>query len=425
MKVLWVTPSNTFYNQGDKKFSNNGYNGGGWIGAQQIELMKDDDIELAIMFTSKDIHDNKRVIDGVRYYPIIEKVNILTHLKRFYFPPESSYFDRVKKQVDQVIEDFSPDLIHVFGLECNLAEIIYNYDIPHLVHLQGLMLPYAESYLPPAISLKSIYCYGKWWRERIFNNGFRYYYNVTKSKCQREIYLCRHLKNCTGRTHWDRAMMALYAQNAKYYHVNEILRPQFYSESPVLIRKDIKILKITSTISDTLYKGLDLILKTAKILEERDISYEWHIIGINDRSDYLNLVKRVLNYEIPAGICFDGKLQPSEIIDRFNQTDVYVHPSYVDNSPNSICEAQIIGLPVVATNVGGVASLIVNNETGILVPANEPHILAYSLISLKENYSIRQRIAENGCKLAHERHDKKFIMNQLREIYRILSKDEK
>lgn len=424
MKVLWVTSSNTFYNQDCKKSSNSSYNGVGWVGAQQLEFMKEVDIELAVMFPTANINDKKRIIDGVIYYPIIENVNILTHLKRFYIPSKSTYFDRVKKQVDQVIEDFSPDLIHVFGLECNLAEIIYNYDIPHIVHLQGLIVPYTESYLPPAISTHSIYRYGKWWRERIFNNGFKFYYNDIKRRCKREINLCQSLRNCTGRTHWDNALMSLYAPNTKYFHINEILRPQFYLEDSVQIQKDIKTIKITSTISNTLYKGLDLILKTAKILDELNISYEWHVIGINNRSDYFNLIQRMLKYKNSFKVYFDGVLQASQIINRLKQTDIYVHPSYIDNSPNSLCEAQIIGVPVIATNVGGVATLIEDKKNGILVPTNEPHILAYNLITLKKDYKFRQQIAENGRKKALERHDKKSIINQLREIYSILIANE-
>jgi len=62
-----------------------------------------------------------------------------------------------------------------------------------------------------------------------------------------------------------------------------------------------------------------------------------------------------------------GSLEVNEMVEAMKISRFMVHPSYIDNSPNSICEAQILGLPVVATNVGGVESLIENGKTGLLI----------------------------------------------------------
>ena len=92
----------------------------------------------------------------------------------------------------------------------------------------------------------------------------------------------------------------------------------------------------------------------------------------------------------------------------------------MDNSPNSICEAQIIGIPVITTYVGGIPSLVKNKETGILVPSNEPHTLAMEIIKLSRNTELMNRLSDNERQTAGARHNPDTIKNTLTEIYRTI-----
>ena len=74
----------------------------------------------------------------------------------------------------------------------------------------------------------------------------------------------------------------------------------------------------------------------------------------------------------------------------------------------------MIGCPVIATNVGGVPSLVKDGETGLLVPSNAPFELAFKLKSLASDTDLR-KIA------AAKRHDKKTIVRQLVETYKTIS----
>ena len=420
MKILWVSSSNTFYNHTDAGSSNSSYNGVGWVGAQQLEIMKYKDIELAIMFMSNRNTDTKKVIDGVSYYPIIDSPGILKRIKRFYIPSKKSVYDRVSNQVKDALADFNPDLIHIFGLECPLCEIIEQGSIPTIVHLQGILNPITCSYLSPGFSKESLKKYGCWWREYIFNNGFGFYYQGIIRRCKREEHLYSLLKHCTGRTHWDKSVTMLYAPDCKYYHIDEILRPEFYTEHRIEPRKEIPTLRIMSTISETVYKGLDLIVKTARLLDKLHIDYEWHIVGIKSGSNYVKLIDRTLGFSHSDHLCFEGVKNPQEMIELFYNTDVYVHPSYIDNSPNSVCEAQILGIPVIATNTGGVSSLIEHRISGILVPTNEPHMLVSCLAEIRQCYELRNMLSANGRNVALKRHDKSNIINKVVGLYQNL-----
>jgi glycosyltransferase involved in cell wall biosynthesis len=96
---------------------------------------------------------------------------------------------------------------------------------------------------------------------------------------------------------------------------------------------------------------------------------------------------------------------------------VYFHSSYIDNSPNSLCEAQILGLPVVATYVGGIPSLIAEGETGYLVPANDPYQAAYHILQLYKNPALNRKMGERAKEIAKVRHDKMRIIQQIMNVY--------
>ena len=115
---------------------------------------------------------------------------------------------------------------------------------------------------------------------------------------------------------------------------------------------------------------------------------------------------------------FLGKTSSSGISELMCKTSFFIHTSYIENSPNSVCEAQILGVPVIATNVGGISSLITNNVTGILVPANDPFYLAPQIIELYNNKDKSKRLGEKGRLEAQLRHDKTTIINDLISIYK-------
>jgi glycosyltransferase involved in cell wall biosynthesis len=113
-----------------------------------------------------------------------------------------------------------------------------------------------------------------------------------------------------------------------------------------------------------------------------------------------------------------------ELLQGLLSSNFFVHASYIDNSPNSICEAQLIGLPVISTNVGGISSLIQDGVDGFLVPSNEPHMLAYKIIELAIAPINLTRISSNAMSTAHRRHDKNIIKNSLLSIYQKVSSTE-
>lgn len=404
MRVLWFsnTPSNYI-------MGTNPYNGGGWISSLESSICNKDEIELGIAFILKG-EPQKVKKNSVTYYVVSDEYN-------------KSYWAKIKKQFVSnskrdgnlinsflgIINDFKPDIIEIFGSEGPFGLIAKHTEIPILLHVQGILNPYLNAYLPPFFS--------KW--DYFFSdcNPFNIRRRIAKlrnfaNNAEREISILKSVNNYAGRTTWDKRVISLFNSEAQYFNCSEILRPEFYEIEERTIPQE---LTIVSTISDPLYKGFDLILKTAFLLKKHGIhDFTWKVFG-NVYPQVIEKIAKIDHKAVNVKLC--GVASPGLLKETMLNCTVYVHPSYIDNSPNSICEAQILGCPVIATNVGGVSSLIEDGITGYLIPANDPYQLAYLIADLFQDPAKCLRIGSEAKRMARKRHDKGEIVNQLINIY--------
>lgn len=407
MKVLWFTLTPSLY----KTTTNHPYFGGGWIESLQKIIETDNNIDLAIAFFHSDTVF--KVKQGASmYYPISIREGILNKFKNNLFLNRSD-----RKEVDyfyKIVNDFNPDLIHIFGSERSFGLLCSTVKVPIVLHVQGLLNPVFNSYFIPGMSKFGFLLSN--------NTGFfRIIYNfhtlrLWKHACKREKLILSSCKNFMGRTSWDRALTSLYSPNSNYFYCSEILREVFYHKKWEKERN--KRFIIATTISKVSYKGFDLILKTAKLLKElTDIDFEWRVFGINS---YRFMENRTKISAKSVNIKYCGVLPSSKLFDELLDADVFVNASYMDNSPNSICEAQIIGMPVISTNVGGIVSLIVHDENGILVSANDPWTLCSYIKKIFNEIEYACRLGEKARQIALYRHDKNRIAQDLRNAYSLI-----
>lgn len=417
MKILWFTNTPSLYDQGKHS-----YHGGGWIESLEEILKKENSIELGISFFHKT--DKEKISKGgTTYYPVLRKsakknpVKFILNTWSGKLETEAVVIPKLLK----VIEDFEPDVIHVFGSEEIFASIQTYTTIPVVIHLQGLINPCVNAYFSPGQSKCSMLLSSAFILKNIIGFGFSTGLKRFNNQAKREAINLRNAKFVMGRTEWDKKIANIYNPNVKYFHIDEVLRPIFYrTEVPKRIQTD-KIILI-STLSPTIYKGIDVILKTASLLKnETNINFEWRIIGL-DRTN------KLLRYFISStkidpeqvNLKFLGKKNAEELVKLLNEAAVFIHPSYIDNSPNSVCEAQILGLPIIACNVGGLSSLINDRETGILTPSNGIFEIVSSIAELVVNQELWNSISQNAKLKAHQRHNQTKIINELIGAYKMI-----
>lgn len=410
MKILLYTQTSSNLNNSKSSI----YNGGGWISSLEKALCRRKDVELAIAFFSE--NDFCKIKQGnVLYYPM-RKYDI-PFFQKIRFKCSKNGNEKLEKAkwagyenaLLDPINDFNPDIIEIFGSEECFGLVADKTAVPVVLHIQGILNPYLNAFLPPFISWKDFFCMTLH-PQKIYDRV------MTKVgwevRCMREKEILRRVKHYIGRTIWDERVIKVFNPQAEYIYGSEILRDVFYIESERHIPNR---LIIVTTISNPLYKGFDLILKTASLLKnEMGLDFEWKVFG-NVDARFIEHKLKIQSKDVNVRIY--GVVSAENLHEALLACTVYVHPSYIDNSPNSVCEAQICACPVIAANVGGISSLIEDGKSGFLVPANDPYQTAFLIDKLNKDLTLNCHIGKKAKEIARERHSKDKIVSDLMDIY--------
>lgn len=402
MRVLWFSVTPSLFNP----YSNT-HNGGGWIASLEQIVRNMPEVELGIAFYFRsdcNVYEN----GGVKYYTLPNDSR--GALAKWWKPEKTE--ERVKRYL-KIIDDFRPNIIQIFGSENDFGLICGKTNVPVVIHLQGSLPPYQNALFPIGMNIYDF----------IFGHGLKFHRRLIglrsnksfKRNAKREIGILKACSHFMGRTEWDQNLIKLFNPKANYYHCEEALRDSFISFGKIWKGIGNGKVRIISVISTPWYKGADLILKTAKILSQHThLDFEWNVYGVNDITFYEK------KYGIKAtdvNVNINGSVDKDTLVNELCDSTCYVHTSYIDNSPNSLCEAQYLGVPVIATNVGGISSLVENGKTGLLYPANDPYTLAVLISDVIKNTSLASQLSLEGHKRALIRHNPKQIGSRLLEIY--------
>ncbi|MCQ2204765.1 MAG: glycosyltransferase [Bacteroidales bacterium] len=409
MRVLWLStcvPNN--YNNGGRLIAS-------WQDSLENIVRRESNIQLAVAFPSedKDIKD----VNGVRYYPLKTTFSISERL--WSRVSAEVITDKCIEKALDVICDFKPDVIQVFGTEFGFGLIASRTTVPVVVHIQGAMLPYDNAKFPPGYNSHTYHNAVSWNPLRILNNKMLTTFRDSRVKMEKHVW--HQVKHYMGRTDWDYAVSRVLCPDSTYHHVDEALRPEFLEGKYVWqVPSKGSRLRLVSVGCSNLWKGLDMMHKTARILKQMNVDFEWNVCGRmpNDFRMLVEYQEKVTFKEV--GINVMGMTPADKIAELLCSSTLYVHSSYIENSPNSICEAQCIGIPVISTNVGGISTLVRNGEDGILVPANDPYQMAYAIVALSRDEERMKYYSTMSMQHALTRHDPHNIMRQLIDCYNSL-----
>jgi glycosyltransferase involved in cell wall biosynthesis len=102
--------------------------------------------------------------------------------------------------------------------------------------------------------------------------------------------------------------------------------------------------------------------------------------------------------ELPGFVPFGPQL-----MGLYREANLFVHVSHTEGVPGVVAEAMASGLPIVATDVGGVRAAVENGSAALLVPPDDPAALTEAVLKLDRSSALRRRLAEQGLRLAKER----------------------
>lgn len=411
MKVLWFEVT-----------APHGYNGkghvlGGWQDSLERVVRACKDIELVVSFESRNGESEVKIVDGVKYVPLTIRYSSVEKIKAKW--DFEIYARKIDAAMQLVVESEKPDLIHVFGAEWPFGRIAKYTDIPVVVHIMGSMVPYVNALYAPGFSFADVLGAIPWWNvKKRFGRWCSEQRMYSWRHSEEQVWQC--VKNYMGRTDWDYGLSKVLHPGRKYFHVEEALRQEFLSAEKKWVGGVSSRIRLFSTGCSNFWKGPDMLLKTARILTQMGVDFEWNVAGQMNPEVKKCVEKKLATTFAENKVRLLGFVQPDKLSDILCESSMYVHTAYIENSPNSICEAQCMGVPVVSTDVGGIGTLVRNGVDGVLVPANDPWQMANAIVELVRDRQRASLYSSNAMKFALERHSDKNILDQLLACYRSL-----
>lgn len=413
MRVLWICSSPAL---GASLLGSANSLVGGWVAELEGALRRHGGVELAVAFPW-DQADVDRLENGNHAYLPFPSYPRGSRLRRLLadlscrLEPEGEV-----EHLERVVELSRPDLVHVWGTEAFYGLIAEHCGLPVLIELQGLRNPCVEAYCS-GLSRLDLLRYGS--RKRLLNGRslLHTYYRYRRSAARERRILAR-ARYVSGRTDWDRMVAAVLAPGARYFHSDRVLRPPFYP-AEWRPRSPAGGLRLVSTLRGNAYRGIETVARCAALLGERLGGLRWTLVGVRRGEEVHRLVERKLGLRFERlGIELAGRQPADEVVRQLLAADAFVLPSRIENSPNSLCEAMLIGMPVVATRVGGIPSLVADGEEGLLVPPGDPWALAGAALRLVAEPDLGERLGAAARRRALRRHDPEAVAATVVGIYR-------
>ena len=318
-----------------------------------------------------------------------------------------------------VVEQWKPDLIHIHGTErfYGLLAGCLKTPCPIVISIQGLINPYSK--WPAFFGNLSITEIARTitWRDLAFQNGLVFDYQRYKSKALQEKVIINQNRNFIGRTAWDRAWLTQMNPKAKYFHGGEMLRSEFFGASWEIGK--CRRHSLMSTNIGHPRRGTEVLLAAVAQLAERYPDIELKMAGsLNPKAGYGRfLMNRINDLGLRSRVKLLGYQDAKSLAKELYEAHLFVHASYMDNSPNSLCEAMLAGLPCVASYTGGIPSMLADGKEGLFFPVGDSASLAASITGIFENDLLAVELGSQARLRALRRHDPQTILNQLLETY--------
>lgn len=337
-----------------------------------------------------------------------------------------------KEALQAALAAEQPDLLQIFGTENDHAVWALESFAPQktLLYIQGLAGPCGEHMadgLPPRFLRRQRM------KERLaartggatvrqLREGL-----LEKGEAEKKVFALA--RNVLGRTEWDKAFTASVNPQARYYKLNEILRAPFYSGG--WQRDPLRRPRIFVSQGNTPLKGLHRVIEALPAIAARYPDVQVDVAGwppprkgallqpvmnwLAEYPGYLDQLARGLG--VADRIRYTGVLNAEAMKTCFLQSSVFLLPSSLENSPNSLGEAMLLGMPCAAANVGGVPSMMEDKKEGLLFDPARPDQMTQAVLALLDDPAGAEAMGKAARARAMADHDPKAIAAAQMALY--------
>lgn len=401
MRVLWIT--NPIFAEPSRALNLGVPVTGGWLYGLADDLADRSDLDLAVasVYPGRAL---RRFGSGTIDYFVLP-----AHRRDGY--PES-----LERHWRNIFDLWKPDIVHIHGTEYpnGLSCLRALPSLPHVVSLQGLTgvcARYHYGGIDPRVLMKY-----RTIRDVVRNDS------VSRSHARRvlngrfEEACIRSATVVLGRTSWDELHARAIAPAVDYRHCGERLRDSFYA-SPKWSRGAVSEHSIFASQGHTPLKGLHMALRAMALLVDEFPSITLRVGGNNilnarslrsrlRRTGYAKYLASLIGeLGLEDRIEFTGWLDESAMSEEYLRAHVFVCPSSIENSPNSLAEAQLLGVPTIASRVGGIPDMVRGGRSGLMYRFEEYEALAHSIRQVFQSDQLAARLSDGAIAEATQRHD--------------------
>ena len=328
-------------------------------------------------------------------------------------------------QYSQELEDFflkelkycQPDVIHIWGSEYSHTLAMVNAaEKAGLLHrtvisIQGLCCIYDRHYcegLPEKIIS------GYTFRDFVRQDNLLQQQRVFTQRGALESEALRKVSHVMGRTEWDKACTKYINPDVRYHICNETMREEFYQGA--WNYENCRKHRIFASSCAYPVKGFHYLLEAfAEILKKYPDATlavpgkDFRKLDARGRlregsySRYLRTLAE--KYRLGDRLEILGSLSAQQMKEQYLAANVFVLPSTIENSPNSLGEAMLLAVPCVAADVGGVTTMMVHDREGFVYQSTAPYMLAHYIdrvFSLEDQAGAMGQAAADHARKTHD-----------------------
>jgi len=162
-------------------------------------------------------------------------------------------------------------------------------------------------------------------------------------------------------------------------------------------------------------KGLDVLLQALGRVESMNPTTDWKLRVFGEgplRAEYESQAHAL---GIAERVQFEGQIPnvPAQLV----EADIFVLPSRAEGMSNALLEAMAAGLPSIATRISGNTDLIEDGVNGLLVPPENPEVLANAILCLLDNQRLREELAQAAIDTVHQHHSIDSVADRYVNLY--------
>lgn len=413
MRVLWFThlPLDAVNRHFGRPTTGTGF----WIHSLVSPLIESGRVDLAIVTATAGDPPYRFTESGVKYFNIPQN-KFLEVFGLFGGYRRNGYL----REAASIIEAWKPDIIHVHGTErfFGLVRARNLTRVPTVVSIQTIMAEYARWAWGSMAWGDILRNTTLWELSRNATMPADAYRHWRQACVERQI--LNSMDGVLGRTAWDRSHVRLINPSVPYFHVDDMMRPEFRLTEPWSLQS-VRRGSLITTSSPGAAKGVAVLLRALHALRRWGHDVRLKIAGVSRvtgrRASDRYLFKLVDDLELDGVVEFLGWCEAKELVDHQRQSHCFVTPSFIENGCNALSEAQLLGMPCVASHAGGLTTTIRDGQTGLLFSRGDPAMLAAKVEAVLLDDGLAVKIGAAARVDAQLRHEPARIVSALLDAY--------